>query len=267
MGAAGVQPPPPSRVVRSSNPLLDPDARLVVGHRGAAAHAPENTIESFARALRDGADALELDVHLTADGHVVVMHDPSVDRTTLGTGPVARLSLEAIRAFGMRRDAAARVPTLDALLESFPGVPLLIDAKVPEVSMPLRRTLERHGAEARVLVGSFHGSHLAAFAGTRIGTLATRSAAVRLLLLGRARAPRYAALAVPHRLGGVALPMRRLAAAARRAGRAVHVWTINEPAIARSLWDAGASGMVSDDPGRLVAARAGASGLSARPGA
>lgn len=259
--------PAASRPLLATNPLLDPDARLVVGHRGAAAHAAENTLESFALALAGGADALELDVHLTADGEVVVMHDPRVDRTTVGTGEVATHSLAALRALGMRRDPASRVPTLDAVLESFPGVPMLVDAKARAVSAPLRRALERHGAESRVLVGSFNASHLAPFAGSRIGTLATRAQVIRLLLLGSVGSGTYAALAVPHRLGAFALPMRRLAAAARRAGRPVHVWTVNDAALASSLWQAGASGMVTDDPARLVAHRAGAAARAgdARP--
>lgn len=237
------------------NPLLDPSARLVVGHRGAAALAPENTLESFARALRDGADALELDVHRTADGHVVVLHDPRLDRTTTGAGPVAAATLASLRGLPVRGDASARVPTLDALLETCAGVPMLIDAKSADVGAPLRRVLERHGAEHLAVVGSFHARHLDAFAGSRIATLATREEGVRLLLLGRVRSPRYAALAVPQRLGRVPLPMRRLAAAARRAGRALHVWTVDDPADAAALWAAGVCGVVTNDPGRLVPAR------------
>jgi glycerophosphoryl diester phosphodiesterase len=79
------------------NPLLDLDARPVIGHRGASGHAPENTLPSFALALAQGADALELDVHLTADGTPVVLHDATLDRTTDRRGPVAALALGAVQ--------------------------------------------------------------------------------------------------------------------------------------------------------------------------
>ena len=74
------------------------------GHRGASAVEPENTLRSFSRAIRDGADYLELDVHATADGQVVVIHDPTVDRTTNGTGAVKESTLAALQ----RLDAGCR---------------------------------------------------------------------------------------------------------------------------------------------------------------
>ena len=253
--------------------LLDPDARPVIGHRGAAAFAPENTLSSFRRAVELGADALELDVHLTADGHVIVMHDPLVDRTTDGTGAVRALTLAQLRALdaGARwtpdggrsfpwRGRDVRVPTLDALLEELPGVPLMIDAKTLDVAAPLARVLARHGAERRVLVGSFHAAHLAPFAGEGWRRLATRWQSVALLLgaLSRvaARTAGYAALAIPARLGGVPLPMSLLARAARRRGRPVHVWTVNAAAEAHALWRAGVNGLVGDDPAMLLEVRA-----------
>ena len=121
--------------------LLDPAARPVIGHRGAAALAPENTIISFERAVADGADAIEFDVHVSADGHVVVIHDPTLDRTTDGTGAVAELTLERIRAAdagarftrdGMEhpyRGRGVRVPTLTEVLDRFPALPMLIEIK------------------------------------------------------------------------------------------------------------------------------------------
>ena len=85
------------------HPLLDLTAHPIVGHRGNAAHAPENTIESFRQAVAIGVDALEMDVHLTADGHVVVIHDPTLDRTTNRSGRVERMTLAEVQ----RADAGA----------------------------------------------------------------------------------------------------------------------------------------------------------------
>ena len=79
------------------NPLLDPEARLVIAHRGSSSEAPENTLHAFEAAVRCGADAVELDVRLTADGAPVVIHDATLDRTTDRTGPVAALNLAGLR--------------------------------------------------------------------------------------------------------------------------------------------------------------------------
>src|SRR5687767_2254684 len=111
-----------------SHPLLDPDRRPIIGHRGNAAHAPENTMESFRQALAAGAECVELDVHLSGDGAAVVIHDPTLDRTTDATGAVHALPLSRIQAAdaGARftRDGHAfpyrhrglRVPTLEEVL-------------------------------------------------------------------------------------------------------------------------------------------------------
>ena len=98
---------------------------LVIAHRGDSAHRPENTLASFAGALEVGAELVELDVQLTADGHVIVLHDPTLDRTTTGRGDVRRMTLAEVRAvsagypdrFGSAY-AGERVPTLGEALAS-----------------------------------------------------------------------------------------------------------------------------------------------------
>src|SRR5215208_5368632 len=98
------------------HPLLDPHRRPIVGHRGNAAHAPENTMESFRQALAAGAECIELDVRQSADGVPVLIHDPTLDRTTDATGTVATLPADRIRA----ADAGARF-TLDGLTFPYRG--------------------------------------------------------------------------------------------------------------------------------------------------
>jgi glycerophosphoryl diester phosphodiesterase len=101
---------------------------LIIAHRGDSAHRPENTLASFASALEVGADIIELDVQLTSDGHPVVMHDPTVDRTTDGSGPIAAHSLRELRRlsagyaplFGAQY-AGERVPTLSEVLNFVRG--------------------------------------------------------------------------------------------------------------------------------------------------
>ncbi len=143
----------------------------VVGHRGAMGHAPENTLASFRKGFELGAPLLELDVHMSADAQLVVIHDETVDRTTNGSGRVVELSATEIR----RLDAGSwfgsafagePVPMLDEILEWRHGrVGLVIELKLGPVWYPgieegLVRLLRQHGAEAEVLVISF--DHFAA---------------------------------------------------------------------------------------------------------
>jgi glycerophosphoryl diester phosphodiesterase len=115
---------------------------LVVGHRGASAHRPENTLPSFELAVEQGADAIELDVHLTADGQLAVIHDATLERTTDLTGTVTEMTMSAIRAadagyrFGADdethpyRGQGLRVPTLPEVLEWLPdGMGLVVELK------------------------------------------------------------------------------------------------------------------------------------------
>ena len=234
------------------NPLVEPGRRLVVAHRGASAEAPENTLEAFRLGIEQGADALELDVRLSADGVAVVIHDPTIDRTTNGTGSVAGLTLDALR----RADAGggARIPTLRAVLESFPSIPILLEVKAPEAQAAVATEIDRAGASDRVVIASFqhraleqlrHGPYL-------IG--ADRRDVTALYTLGRLHletaSPRCRCYAVPWRWKGkLEVPRPWFIAAATRQNRPVHVWTVDEPEIARLLWQRGACGIITNRPG------------------
>lgn len=255
------------------NPLLDPGARLVIGHRGAAADAPENTIPGFALALAQGADALELDVHATADGTPVVLHDPTLDRTTDHRGSIADLPWERVRTVdaGARFTADggrsfpwagrdARVPALAQVFETFPGTPLLIEVKTPAAAAPLARVVRHHGAAGRVAVAAFDAVALRGLAETGLAVGASRRDTVRLLLAAYAGIPADAGprfYAIPDRYRGMPVPTRRVVAVARRRGAPVHVWTVDDPERARELWARGVCGIISNRPGAVCAARDG----------
>ena len=254
------------------HPILDATRRSVVAHRGNRAHAPENTLESFAQAVALGADALEFDVHVTADGIPVVHHDATLDRTTSGTGALAARTLAELQALdaGARwtgdagrsypyRERGIRVPTLAELLATFPDVPLLIEIKTPAASAAVRATLERHGAEARTVVDAFDAAALVPFRDSAIAVGSSRGDVARLLAtttLGlRPRAVPYRAVCVPLGYYGLPLPVVRFAAALRPLGVPVHVWTVNDIAVARQLWRSGIAGIITDDPGAMLRAR------------
>lgn len=235
------------------NPLLDPTARLVVGHRGCAAHAPENTLAALTMGLTAGAHAVEFDVRATADGVVVLMHDSTIDRTTGGTGHVHQLTLAQLRQ--ARTPDGQPVPTLDEALATVGHAPVLIELKTPAASAETLRLLRRHGATGRALVDSMHADALRPFedSGVGVGAGARRVASlIASVLLGRRARIAYDAICVPPRHTGLPLPLRRFARTMRSAGRAMHVWTVNDPASAQRLWSWGVNGIISDDPARIL---------------
>jgi len=254
------------------NILLEPAARPVIGHRGNRAHAPENTIESFAQAIAAGADAIELDVHMSADGIPVVHHDPTLARTTSASGEIARMSFADLRRAdaGARfttdrgktfpyRDKGHRIPSFEEVVEAFPAIPLLIEIKAPLASTGVRRIIEQRGAVERVVIDSFHGDALRVFEGSEIPVGASRAGTARLMweiVSGNPITPiRYKALSVPLSYRGLPLPVRRFAQIAPKYDCRVHVWTINDPRVATDLWLAGVNGIITDDPALMLEAR------------
>jgi Glycerophosphoryl diester phosphodiesterase len=248
-----------------------------VAHRGGALRAPENTIEAMELGVSHGADALEFDVRLSADGEVVVIHDPRVDRTTDGTGEVAQMTLSELRALnassrkqpepwsGTFRDSTG-IPTLHEVLSRFPGLPLIIEVKAPVASARTRLLIEQHGATKRCIVASFDPSAMRAFRGSGIARGATRNQALFVLATGHSGAViegGFEALFTPFEYHGIRVPIRRMVLPLRRAGKPTHVWTINDREQARRLWQMGVCGIVSDDVLGMVAAR---KGLQDAPG-
>ena len=251
------------------NSLLDLAAHPVIGHRGASGLAPENTLESLQLALSQGADALEFDVHLSADGIPVLMHDATLDRTTGASGPVRAMTAKRLAAVdaGYRfsldggktfpwRDRGVAVPSLARILEQLPTTPLLIELKTVEVSEPARRVLLEHSAAERVVLASFLDPALAPFRDGSFQAGASRKDILTLWLrskLGlRAPARTLRAYAVPDRYRDkVLVPTARFVQAARAAGRPVHVWTVNTRERAAYLWRQGVCGIITNYPGLI----------------
>jgi glycerophosphoryl diester phosphodiesterase len=242
--------------------LWDPDARIVIAHRGNRVAAAENTIESFRQAIELGADAVEFDVRMTRDSVPIVMHDPKLDRTTNGHGLVSAYSLEEIRTL----DAAAHgpvaarhrhlVPTLEEVMDAFRETPLVIEVKELGAVNATREMIRRFGAEGRVLIGSSSNRVMESFYGTGVRTCASVRDATRTLFTGRVPARRdYDVLSLTPNFYGLPIPVRMMAAAAKQAGVATQVWTLNDPLRAMSMWKVGVAGIVTDDPAALLRAR------------
>ena len=247
-------------------------------HRGGSALRPENTIASFDHGLSLGADGLELDVHLSRDGVVVVHHDETVDRTTGGTGLVSSLTAAELGAvdtgywFRPLADAGGGgfpfrgqglgVPRLREVLDRYPGVPIIIELKVNHAELA-RRTIDElraAGVIDRVALGSFGWRvlHAAREYEPRIPTGASREEARWALYrswigwpLGR---PSYREFQVPERAGSTTIISPRFIAHAQRAGLPVKVWTVDEPDDMRRLIAWGVDGLITDRPDLAVAA-------------
>ena len=243
---------------------VDHELRLF-GHRGASARLPENTMESFRRALDDGATALELDVHLSRDGHVVVAHDPHGQRMAGCTDSICNCSLDELSNwdvganFGATGDRPSRMPTLIEVLDGFPGIPISVDLKPndPRIAHSVLKTVRSYDAEHLVTVGSFYGPivHAMRDLGYRGPTALTRAevAISRLLppVLGRSRIHGQAAM-IPRRSGPIRLDAESFIHRVRSFGLRADYWVVNDPDDARRLFGYGATGIVTDDPAAIA---------------
>lgn len=127
---------------------------LRVGHRGAAGHAPENTLASVETAISLGADLVEVDVQRTSDGHLVIIHDKRVDRTTNGVGLVSELSLRALRE--LDAGAGQRIPTVEELLQTAEGrVGLILELKVKGLAAQVCKSVRLSDFTGEVIYASF----------------------------------------------------------------------------------------------------------------
>lgn len=244
---------------------------LAIGHRGAAGVAPENTLPALRHAVEVGADAVEFDLQVTRDDRLVLLHDPTVDRTTDGSGPVEELLLDELReldaghAFTADRGASfpyrgrgVRIPTLEEALEALGGLPVVAEVKSEAAGRRLGAWLrERPAAARRMLVGGFDraaaepAAREARWRGAWEEELAPYVLLGKLGLAGLA-VPDADAAMVPERKGVVRIPTRRFVRRAHRDGLGVHVWTVNRPDRMRRLLDAGVDGILSDFPARAL---------------
>jgi glycerophosphoryl diester phosphodiesterase len=242
-----------------------------LAHRGASASAPENTLEAFRLAVRSDAGGLELDVHLTRDGCPVVIHDPTLDRTTNLAGAVAGMGLKEVReadaGYAFSRDGGKthpyrgmglRIPTLADVLRECPGVVVNIDMKAdrPGIEAAVLEVLRERDAAGRALVVSSRFGTVRRFrriSGGRISTGASRRETAIFLLasnlrLERLLVPDYDALQVPPTYRGMPLVTPCFVRAAHARNVRVDAWTINEKAQMRRLLDLGVDVIMTDRP-------------------
>ena len=228
---------------------------LVFAHRGGAKIGPENTLVAFDRGLAAGADGLELDVHLSKDGEVVVIHDRTVDRTTDGRGPVARHTADELARMNVLGSGSG-VPTLRQVLARYPEQPIIVEMKRSSAALAhaVVDVVREARAIDRVSLGSFHVVPLKA-ACTYEPRLPTGSATpeTRLALYASyvGISPfwaSYRSFQVPERTRGTRVVSQRFIRLAHAAGIVVQVWTVDDPADMTRLLGWGVDAVISDRP-------------------
>jgi glycerophosphoryl diester phosphodiesterase len=249
--------------------------RLVFAHRGGARLAPENTMAAIDNGLALGADGIEIDVQLSSDGIPVVIHDPTLDRTTDRTGPVKQLSAADLArvdaGFRFEKDGThpfrgkgVGIPRLDAVLTKHTGTRVIIEMKgaEPELARAVGEVVRRTDAVDRVCVSSF--------AQRTVDTLrdefpelmsgASQEEARWALHRSWVRWPwtserAYAAFQVPEHAGRMRVVSPNFVRHVHREGHVVQVWVVNQPEDVRRLLDWGVDGIISDVPDSAIAAR------------
>lgn len=261
------------RPIPTDSVQVFPEKFSLVAHRGGAGEAPENTLHAFRSAAKiDTSIAFELDIHLSKDGHPVVIHDDTVDRTTDGSGRVSDMTLEELQklnasakfagnlADALNDPTSIRIPHLQEVLSEFPDRKLILEIKDsrPGIEDIVIELLRAARAEERVIVSSFQEGVIQRFRqkAPELKYGATQAETLRALILlsmwvepaGSFPASLYA---IPEKHRGVQVFSQRLLDEVHRRKKKLFIWTVNEPADMQRLMSAGVDGIVTDYPARL----------------
>jgi glycerophosphoryl diester phosphodiesterase len=253
---------------------------LVIAHQGGDGLFPSNTLYAFQEAAKLGVDVLELDIHSSQDGELVVIHDDTVERTTNGTGNVSDLTLAELKDLDAGYDWSPErkgesfpyrgkgitIPTLGEIFQEFPDYRINIEIKqeTPSIARPLCDLIQKYEKQEQVLVVSFSDKAMNEFreacpnvvtAGAP-GEIRTFYIFHRLFLAGLYR-PYADAFQVPEYQGeedtnSLHIVTKRFVQDAQRKNIEVHVWTVDETEDMKRLIDLGVDGIITDRPDRLL---------------
>jgi glycerophosphoryl diester phosphodiesterase len=251
-----------------------PSPPLRIAHRGGAGIWPENTLYAFERAANLGMDLVEMDVHASADGVLVVMHDETVDRTTDGSGLIREKTLAELKrldaGYRWTKDGGQNFPfrgigitisTLEEIFQALPQMPMIIEIKQAEPSIvdALCTLIRQYGRQEDVIIGSFHVNALREMR-QRCPEIATSAhadevrafVALNVLRLTQIYSPAPFAFQVPIRHGKIEIVTPRFVRNAHARGMQVHVWTVNDPAEVEYLLSIGVDGIITDLPDQFM---------------
>lgn len=246
--------------------LLRSDEFINIAHRGGGALRPEETLIAYTHALSVGAAVIEMDLHASADGVVVLMHDDTVDRTTDGSGLIRELSLEALRELDAGYDFSpdggethpframgVQVPTLEEVLETFPDAVYLMEIKQsePDIVPAVLALLEAHDVGTRVVVASFNDATIEAVRASPLDLQTAMSTGEMVAFVAAMDDPEYAPpchfIQPPWDLCSEEFVER-----AHTLDLKVHPWTVNGAALMEELIGRGVDGIMTDDPALLA---------------
>ena len=243
---------------------------LVIAHQGGDGLWPGDTMFAFQNAADLGVDVLEMDVHITKDGILVLMHDETVDRTTNGTGEIESMTLDELKQLDAGYDwtpdegatfpfrgQGVKVPTMEEVFAAFPDKHMTIEIKKTNTSMtkPFCELIRRYDMQDKVLVASFHDDKLKEFRTEcpEVSTSSAKNETTVFVLSSKAflagfYSPKFISLQVPEESGGITVMTESFVKASHSRGLAVEVWTINDADTMRKLINWGVDGIITDRP-------------------
>lgn len=253
------------------------DRPLVIAHQGGDGVWPGDTLYAFEKAVEIGADVLEMDAHLTQDGHIVLMHDETVDDTTDGAGLIEEMTLAELKQFDAAYDwsndggktfpyrgQGIQVPALEELFQKFPQMRYVIEIKLTEnpIHQPLCDLIREYAMQDKVVIASFHDEAMQNFrsACPEVATSASRGEVTRFvifgkLFLGGLVAPSYQSIQPPYdpeESYNIPIMTKRFIREAHAKNIAVEPWTVNDPGLMRQYIEWGVDGIITDRPDLMV---------------
>lgn len=258
------------------HPYYAPDLNypLVIAHQGGDGVWPGETMLAYQNAVDLGVDVLEMDIHITTDGVLVLMHDETVDRTTDGTGEIESLTLEELKQLDAAYDwspdegitfpyrgQGIQITTLEEIFQAFPDMRMTIEIKKTKASMakPFCDLIRQYDMQEKVLVASFHDERLKEFRAEcpEIATSSAKNETTMFVLLTKAYlgsfySPKFLSLQVPEESSGITVMTPAFVRAAHERNLAVEPWTINDEETMRKFIEWGVDGIITDRPGLLM---------------
>ena len=247
---------------------------LVIAHQGGDEVWPGDTLFAYQNAAALGVDVLEMDIHISRDGVLVLMHDEKVDRTTDGTGEIESMTLAELKQLDAGYDwsldegqtfpfrgQGITVTTLEEVFQAFPEKHMTIEIKKSNASMvrPFCELIRKYEMQDKVLVASFYDDEIKEFRAEcpEVATSSAKQETTVFVLLSKAflsgyYSPKFLSLQVPEESGGITVVTEAFVRAAHARGLAVEVWTINDKETMQKLISWGVDGIMTDRPDILM---------------
>jgi glycerophosphoryl diester phosphodiesterase len=247
---------------------------LVIAHQGGDGIAPGNTMLAFQNAVDIGVDVLEMDLHITKDDVLVLIHDETIDRTTNGTGEVESMTLDEIKQYDAGYDwsndnnatfpfrgQGITIPTLEEVFTAFPQMKMTIEIKKSNKSMikPFCEMIRAYNMQDKIVVASFYDDKMKAFREEcpEVATSSAKNETTIFVLLSKVfltgfYSPSFYSLQVPEESSGITVMTQAFVRAAHERNLAVEPWTINDEETMRKFIEWGVDGIMTDRPDIMI---------------